>query len=135
MLLGSIADGTVGPFAFALAFGVAVLVAGAFAASVAGVVAFGVSVGVGIGVMFAVTQESGVASSVAFGGTVLLSFYVGYFRLGSYPLDVLLVWLTHRAGCVQPAAAFRWWRRCPVAWNEVIYLPLPGADRLLALAN
>jgi DNA polymerase III delta prime subunit len=40
---------------------------------------------------------------------------------------------TYAAGRWRPQAAGRAWRWCPVAWNELIWLPLPLAGKLLAI--
>lgn len=61
------------------------------------------------------------------------SFCVGYFRLVTYPLDLVLSVVTYAAGRWRPHAAARAWRWCPVVWNELIWLPLPLASKLLAM--
>ena len=77
----------------------------------------------------------GIRDGLVVAGILPVAFWLTYFRIGLYPLDTFLSWLAHRAAQARSNEAFRWWRRCPVAWNEVIYLPLPGAGKLLALAT
>jgi hypothetical protein len=60
-------------------------------------------------------------------------FWMSYFRLATYPFDVILATLSFMWASQSPAAAFRAWRWCPVAWNELAWLPLPFVGRLLAL--
>lgn len=62
-------------------------------------------------------------------------FCVGYFRLVTYPFDVALSVVTYAVGRWRPQAAAQAWRWCPVAWNELIWLPLPLAGKLLALLS
>lgn len=141
-----------------VAFGVASGVAGGlmggvfFGVSGGGVangVAYGIALGVLSGVAYGVVDRvgsfvalgvllgvsAGVAGGVVYGIAVSFSYYLAYFRLATYPIEVFLAWLAYRKGLAQPEAAFRWWRRCPVFWNQVIYLPLPGVGKLLALAT
>ncbi|MEK7676490.1 MAG: ATP-binding protein [Verrucomicrobiota bacterium] len=96
-------------------------------------VAFPVAFGVAVGVVGGFVD--GIAFGVAFGVAFPVAFYLTYFRLGTYPVDAFLSWLAFAEAKARPTTAFRWWRRCPVAWNEVIYLPLPGVGKLLALAT
>ena len=114
----------------------------------------GVIVGVGVGVAFmAFVVASGVASGVAevvvvgvvvgvvfgvscgMGGGVTspLAWLITYFRLASYPLDFAITTAAYLVARRSPQSSFRVWRWCPVAWNEVIWLPLPFVGRLLVL--
>jgi DNA polymerase III delta prime subunit len=79
----------------------------------------GVGLGVGLGI------AAGVGAAVAFWST--------HFRLVMYPLEVALSAATYFAGRRWPHVAARAWPWCPVAWNEVIWLPLPFVGKLLAL--
>jgi hypothetical protein len=141
-----IAGGVAGGVALNVAFGVAVAAAFGIAAAVAiGVPSdgpFGVTVGAALGVIvfIPVSLAYGVAYGVARGVTVglevgaasVLAFWLVCFRLAAYPLDVTLATVAY-------LLAYRWcdtartWRLCPVAWNEVIWLPLPFSGKLLAL--
>ena len=94
-------------------------VARGVAAGVVGGVAGGVAAGVGFGV------AGGVALGVVFG---LL-----YFRLITYPFDGVLSVAAYVVARQRPEGVARAWRWCPVAWNEVIWLPLPFVGKLLAL--
>jgi hypothetical protein len=147
---GGLAFGVAGGVAGGLAFGAAIgavgsgtgYAAGVAAGSTAGGVAFGVAVGaersafdVAVGV--AVGVASGVAGGVAFGaaagaiaGTLVL---LTYFRLMVYPFELALSAATYFTGRWRSRAVAQAWRWCPVAWDEVIWLPLPFAGGLLAL--
>jgi hypothetical protein len=107
---------------------------GGVAAGVVGV-AFGVAAGVGLGVLVGVLGGVlfGVAFGVAGGVVVLLAFWLTYFRLLAYPVDTVLSTVTYFVGRRRPQAVVRAWWWCPVAWNEVIWLPLPFVGKLLAL--
>ncbi len=119
--------------AIAVVFGVLSGILAAGKLKVSREVGIGGAIGAALGITYGTVF--GFPLGFTFGTVFALAFYLGCFRLVSYPLDALLAWLTHRAARAQPAAAFRWWRCCPVVWNEVIYLPLPGAGKLLALAT
>ena len=51
----------------------------------------------------------------------------------STTFDLVLAELSWQAAKRRPQRAFQAWKWCPVAWNEVIWLPLPGVDRLLCI--
>lgn len=75
----------------------------------------------------------GASVGKVFGLSFCLACSVTFFRLLTYPLDVVLSVAAYLVGRRRPGAAERAWRWCPLAWNELIWLPLPFADRLLAL--
>jgi hypothetical protein len=81
--------------------------------------------GVGRGVV------SGVAVGVAVGVALSFAFWLSYFRLLAYPFDSALATVSYFRGRWWPDAAFRAWRWHPIAWNEVIWLPLPYASKML----
>jgi hypothetical protein len=93
-------------------------------------VVFGVTFGVALGVMFG---GFGVWVGVALGVALGVAFWLTFFRMLSYPLDAALSARAYFAARRAPQAALLAWRWCPVAWNEVIWLPLPYVARLLAL--
>lgn len=121
------------------AFVVAIVGAFCIAFGVLGTVAFGVTAGLTFGVLFGVAfgVPFGLAGNAEFGWaggiTITAIFWSVYFRLITYPFDVALDTINYCAGRLRPPEARRFWRRCPVAWNEVIWLPLPFAAKLLAL--
>jgi hypothetical protein len=100
------------------------------AASIGG---FPVGLAVGVAAGIPSTLDVGLRSGIAAGMTFPLAFLVTYFRLPTYPLEVALASVTYFVGRWQPRLARRAWRWCPVAWNEVIWLPLPFVGNLLAL--
>ena len=110
-------------------------VAGGVAFGVAAGVALGVAVGVALGVAggVALGMAMGVAIGLAGGVAISLSYWLTYFRLATYPFDVALSVATYYVGRQWPNVVARVWRWCPVAWNEVIWLPLPYVDKLLIL--
>lgn len=122
-------------------FAFAVAIVGAFAVAFGGLdtVPFGVAAGLTFGVVFGVAfgVPFGVAGNVEFGVaggiTITATFWLIYFRLITYPFDVALDTANYYAGRRRPLEARRLWRRCPVAWNEVVWLPMPFADKLLSL--
>jgi hypothetical protein len=122
-----------------IAFNVSLVAAFGVAFGVADTVAFGVAGGVVMGVVFGLAGvvPAIVAGDAPFGVTVGLimtsAFWLVYFRLITYPFDVALATATYYAGRRRPQGAWRAWRWCPVAWNEVIWLPLPFVSSLLAL--
>ena len=121
--------------AVGVVFGIAVGGALGVALGVAGGVGYGAGFGFGVGVAVGVAFGAvvGVAGGVAGGVSSALALVFMYYRVGNIPLDFCLAWLAQKAARSNAAAAYRWWRRCPVFWNEVIYLPLPNAGKLLAL--
>lgn len=121
------------------AFAVAIVGAFAIAFGASDSVPFGVTAGLTFGVVFGVAfgVPFGLAGNAEFGlpggMTVTAIFWLIYFRLITYPFDVALDTITYYAGRRHPQEARRFWRRSPVAWNELIWLPLPFADKLLVL--
>ncbi len=117
--------------AFGVAFGVAFGMARSTAIGLAAGVAVGVAVGAVIGIAFG--RATGVAAGVAAGVAFPLTLWSTYLRFATYPFDVALSVFTYFAGRRNPRALGRLWHWCPVAWNEVIWLPLPFVGKLLAL--
>jgi DNA polymerase III delta prime subunit len=119
------------------------------------IVTFGTTLGVSLGLGFggAFKTAFGIRLCAAFGvvfglvflpvggwtwvvGTSLVwgvAFTLGVFRLSAYPFDVALSITTYLVGLLQPLKVARAWRWCPVTWNELIWLPLPLAGKLLAM--
>jgi hypothetical protein len=75
----------------------------------------------------------GVAAGASAGATFAAAYLLTYFRLVTYPADVALATAAYFRARWQPGAALRAWRWCPLAWNEVVWLPLPFAGSFLAL--
>lgn len=129
--------------AFLNAVGVAAGVAAGVAFSTAKSVAEGMRLAMAFGTVFYMAivvrgQEKpagsvGATVAIMLVLTLILPFCVGYFRLVTYPFDVALSIATYAAGRWWPHAAARAWRWCPVAWNELIWLPVPLAGKLLGM--
>ncbi len=147
--------------AFGLPFGVAYSLSGSLALGVLGGVTLGIASGVVRDVLFGLACGSafrvpisidlnvlfgvavgvisgligGVVFSITFGlgvGIVfVVSSWLSYFRLFSYPLNVALSLVAYLNGKRRPQLIKRAWRLCPVTWNEVIWLPLPFAAKIL----
>ena len=122
-------------------------------------ISIGVSVGLALGVLGALADGiepglgGGLALGVAYGGTyglalgISLSTWAGltaalilpfvywmtYFRLPFYPVDAALSALAYLVCWARPDLVARAWSWSPVAWNEVIWLPLPFVTQTLAL--
>jgi hypothetical protein len=93
--------------------------------SMAGGLAFGVLGGA----IF--NPEFGTKVGLAFLITFPITTWLAYFRLLHYPLDVAFAIFSYLRGLRR--GAIESWRWCPVAWNEVIWLPLPLVSKLLVL--
>lgn len=109
--------------------------------SVWGAVRFGGSLGLifagSLGAALALPLKSSrlaltISESYAAAGVLSATFLLTHFRLITYPVDVILSSITYIKGR-RPGAAVRAWRWCPVAWNELIWLPLPFVSELLVL--
>jgi hypothetical protein len=61
-----------------------------------------------------------------------VGFLFSYLRIFSYPIDLTLSIISYVTSKGNPTAAKRAWRWCPVSWNEMIWLPVPFAGKLLA---
>jgi hypothetical protein len=60
------------------------------------------------------------------------AFLIGYFRIMFYILEAPLSWILGRLAA--KGDALRLWQIHPVAWDELIWFPLPGLDQhLLAI--
>jgi hypothetical protein len=57
---------------------------------------------------------------------------VGQFRLADFGFNAVWAWLCWNQILRNDAAAPIWWRRHPLAWSEVIWLPLPRSANFLA---
>jgi uncharacterized protein len=152
--------GLTGGLTFSIAgsfmYGVGIVGSGSVAGSVAASMARSVSVGlaggvalsVGLGVRDVVlvlasytvfgalvsltsSLELSLSGGTMIGVASLAAFYFSYFRLFTYPLDGALSLLAYLYGKQRPSALKQAWRLCPVTWNEVIWLPLPFAAKLL----
>ncbi|WP_256199655.1 hypothetical protein [Verrucomicrobium spinosum] len=86
---------------------------------------FGLGVAMNAGLSKAVCALS---SSMSF----LVSFIVVHFRLFDYPIYALQSWSLAKASSQPNADVSRLWKKHPLAWNEVIWLPLPGVVTFLA---
>lgn len=146
-LAGGATFGVVFGLAVSLAFGgvegmarsVARSVASSVASSVAGSLAGGVTGGVAIGmtrgmafglaVSLSLSAAFGLTGGVAYG----VAYWLVYFRLLTYPFEVALSTITYIVSKQQPSAIARVWRWSPVAWNEMIWLPLPFISKMLVM--
>jgi hypothetical protein len=151
--------GVVEGMAHGVAVGVVFGVARGVAVGVVGGMVFGVALGaisgIAVSVIFGVTKGGafsglvvmlgsvvfggafGWEEGVAFGGAVGIAFggvyCLTYFRVVTYPLDAVLAIVVCLIGHWRLSAVTRAWHWCPVAWNEVIWIPLPAVSKLLAL--
>lgn len=113
---------------FDIAFGAAL--GAALGASV------GVSIGLGANTLYGVALGVVLCVVVGFAfGYLVFGAAVGvaFFRLFMYPLDVTISTAAYFVGRWRPRMAVRVWRYCPVTWNELIWLPLPYASKLLVM--
>jgi uncharacterized protein len=124
---GGVAGGVAFGVGFGVAFGMTIGVARSAVFGVALGVAASVALGVSLGAVF------GMSFGMAFGVSFPMALWITYFRLVSYPFDFAITTVAYIVARKNPQSSFRAWRRCPVAWNEVIWLPLPFVGRLLAL--
>jgi hypothetical protein len=147
-VLGGVASGVLGGVASGVMVGAmfgAGVVAGMVASSVVFGAAVGVALGVAVGVVFGVMVGvvfgvmSGVVSGVVYGPQVglaiglalILSFWIAYFRLWLYAVELPLHLGLAALGRAFPARALRLWRLSPIHWDEMIWLPLLLLDRQL----
>jgi serine/threonine protein kinase len=64
------------------------------------------------------------------------TFWLTYFRLVVYPWRVLQVLRLYRQATKAQQLDVKLWRQCPVAWDDVIWLPLPlFCELLFMIAN
>ena len=121
--------------AFAVGLAVTVGVAGGVTFGVAFGVAGGIALGVTFGVTFGVALgvAGGVAIGVAGGVAGGVAFWLTYVRLPVFSLDAILAWMRYGLLAADGVEFRKAWRRHPLAWNEVIWLPLPRAAEFLAL--
>lgn len=118
-----IGDGVAIGAAVGVVLGVAVGVARGVEVGVVLGVMFGIAVGVVFDILF------GPKIGVAGGAAVGLSFILSYLRLYFYPFYVpLSLFLARRARRGGGAHLFHF---SPVSWDELIWFPLLGLDRLL----
>src|ERR1051325_6481955 len=73
------------------------------------------------------------AGALAYAVTFLPVFLIVCFRVVTYPFDVAVSMSIYFLARNRKNRAMRAWYLCPVAWNEVIWLPLPFVGKLLAL--
>jgi hypothetical protein len=151
--------GVVEGMAHGLAVGVVFGVARGVAVGVVGGMVFGVAyggiLGMAVSVMFGATKGGAFSGlvvmlgsmafggafswqeGVTFGGAVGIGFggayCLTYFRVVTYPLEAVLSIMVCLLGHWRLSAVTRAWHWCPVAWNEVIWIPLPAVGKLLAL--
>jgi len=63
-----------------------------------------------------------------------LGWYVGYFRLIFWAVELPVALVCYALARAEPRLSPRLLRLHPVSWDEIIWLPLPLLDRLLVLA-
>jgi uncharacterized protein len=95
----------------------------------------GVAGGIAAGITFAITFGApvGLVTGIAFLATFSLVQWLTYFRIITYPFDVVLSTVAYMVGRRGPHLTARAWQWCPVVWNEVIWLPLPLVNKFLLL--
>ena len=93
-------------------------------------------VGLTYGAILEFTKSSSLEDSVkenALNGLLFgVGYLVSYVRIFSYPIDLALSIISYLIAKSDPNAVKRAWRWCPVSWNEMIWLPVPFAGKLLA---
>jgi hypothetical protein len=94
--------------------------------STAGALAFAIPAGAFYG------SELGTTVGLGFLFTFSIAFWATYFRIVSYPIDLAFAVFAYLRA-QNPNGAISAWRWCPVAWNEVSWLPLPLVSRVLVL--
>jgi hypothetical protein len=96
---------------------------------------FGLVFGMVLGVTFGLLDSTtlGKAGNMTIGVATSIAFWSSYFRLLTYPLNSSLSFLCYSAGKRRPQIIKQAWRLCPVSWNEIIWLPLPYAAKLLTM--
>ncbi len=102
----------------------------AWPAAVVGGILFGLTV-IPVGGI-AGGMRVGAATGLAAGLSFFFAFLLTYYRIISYLLELALATAVYVAARWRPKAAFRLWRLHPLAWNEVIWLPLPFAGEMLS---
>lgn len=118
-----------GGIIFGIAFGTAVsFVLGVSASIVVNAIVCTVF---GVVSALAISATLGGPSGVATGLAVLLTSLITSFRLITYPFDVTLSAAVYLWGRRHPSAVRQAWRWCPIMWNEVIWVPLLFASKLL----
>lgn len=122
-----VAFGVASGVALGIVFGMAFGVRRSRVAGVASGIVLGMAISVGH------SMAVGVASGMVLGASSSLALWLTYFRLLTYPFDVALSGFAYLTARRRPRAVASAWRWCPVAWNEVLWLPLPYVDKLLAL--
>ncbi|HMG72067.1 MAG TPA: ATP-binding protein [Pyrinomonadaceae bacterium] len=123
----STAEGMSYGLAFAVAYGLTLGLAFSMGYFIVGRVKGGLALGMMFGVV------GGAVNGEAGGVAGCVALWFAYFRLFTYPLDIFLSLFAYLYGKQSPQTIERAWRLCPVAWNEVIWLPLPFAAKLLTM--
>jgi hypothetical protein len=111
-------------------------------------IAFGAALGSALGVAVGISIGLGARTSIGVALGVVLFIVVGFifgylifgvsagltfFRLATYPFEVIISTATYFWGRARPNRVAQVWRYCPVAWNELIWLPLPYVSKILTL--
>ncbi|GEM_PF-6027827 len=74
---------------------------------------------------------AGITHCILAGMAFALAFWLTYFRLFFYPFDLAIDCIVFSLRHSHALSSI--WRWHPIRWNEVIWLPLPFAGKLLAL--
>ncbi len=134
LIAGMIDGGTIGVMssvAVGAEFGIIGSIAGSLTRSTAGDPRRTRNLGVAGGIALCVVGI--ILNGVTIGLISSIAFWLTYFRLFSYPLNAALSLVAYLRAKQHPDSIKRAWRICPVAWNEVIWLPLPYAASLLTM--
>lgn len=121
-MTGGVAVGVGGSIALGVAVGVAGSVAVSMAWSIAVRVATGMIIGIEAGVMYGIT--AGLAGGIA--SLVIIT------HLPNLALQLPLSALAFLSSRWQPHSSRFGWKICPVRWDDIIFIPLPGLPTLLA---
>jgi uncharacterized protein len=76
----------------------------------------------------------GVIIGLISGGTFMVCYLIGYFRLPLYPVSAFSLVKTYMASRRHPAEVFSYLRRSSLYWDERVFLPLPYLEETLLIA-
>jgi uncharacterized protein len=100
--------------------------------SVVGCVIIAIFVGATYVIILALASSSNLYQNIVSGLVFAVGFLLSYLRILSYPIDLTLAIASYQIGKSSPHAAKRAWRWSPISWNDMIWLPVPFAGKLLA---
>ena len=66
------------------------------------------------------------------GGIVTAGYFIVFLRIPNFIFNTIWSWRCNYKLAKNPSSAPTLWRQYPLMWDEVIWLPLPGARKFLA---